>query len=733
MNPQIGFLLNKSLESLRNSSFESAELYLKQVIRLQSNNPHALRLLGVLAAQKKQYSEAIRFLETSLRYLPNNSLAWSNLGNIYLEQKEFLKALNAYEKSLKIDPLYAEAWSNKGNALFALGRYEEALNHHYQAINLNPDYAQAYSNAGNVLNHLKRFEESIVYYKKAIQLNPNYPEAYFNFGNALNKLRRFHEAIICYESSLGLNPNSAETHCNLGVTYNHIHQFSDACAEFEKALALNPEYAEAYSNMGGTAVELRQFERAIFNYEKAMKLKPEIDWLQGDYIYSNLKIGRWINLNLAIDAIPEGISLKRKVIQPFALLAISDSPQLQKTAAEIYASEKYPPLPVLGDISLYPKHEKIRIGYFSPDFRTHPVSFLTAELFEKHDREKFEIIAFSLFAAPEIDEMRIRIKNTFDMFIDAENMSDLEVAQLARKLEIDIAVDLSGPTQHSRVQIMSYRVAPVQVNWLGFPGTFGASFIDYILADKIVIPPEDRDCYVEKVAYLPMTYMVDDSNRVPSNKLFTRQEFGLPENKFVFCCFNNDYKFNENMLNSWANILLQVPGSVIWISENNTLFRENILNEFEQRGVQSPRIIFAKRLDLMSDHLARYSLADIFLDTFPYNAHTTAVDSLKAGVPIITLIGNSFVSRVAASLLSSAGLPSLIAHSKEEYESLAVKLANDSQQLDKYKRMLLKKRQNRALFNPTDFARALESAFFKMYDHHHAGYAPEHLHIEIPL
>jgi predicted O-linked N-acetylglucosamine transferase (SPINDLY family) len=306
-------------------------------------------------------------------------------------------------------------------------------------------------------------------------------------------------------------------------------------------------------------------------------------------------------------------------------------------------------------------------------------------------------------------------------------MSDPDIAQLARELEIDIAIDLAGPTQYSRTGIFSYRAAPIQVNWLGYAGTIGVEYIDYIVADKIIIPEPHQQFYAEKVVYLPNTYMVDDSKRIPSTRVFRREEFGLPQNAFVFCCFNNDYKFNPQVLDSWSRILLAAKNSVIWISENNKYFKANLVTEFQSRGIDSDRIIFAQRVEMMADHLSRYALADLFLDTHPYNAHTTALDSLKAGVPVLTLMGQSFPSRVAASLLNAIGLPELITNTQEEYEALAIELAMNPQKLTDIKLKLVRNRLTAPLFDTPLFTKNLESAYLKMVERYRADLDADHL------
>jgi predicted O-linked N-acetylglucosamine transferase (SPINDLY family) len=326
--------------------------------------------------------------------------------------------------------------------------------------------------------------------------------------------------------------------------------------------------------------------------------------------------------------------------------------------------------------------------------------------------------------------MRLRLKQAFNQFIDVSNMPEMEIAKLSRELKIDIAVDLGGHTLDSRTAIFSYRAAPIQVNWLGYPGTLGADYFDYIVADKTLIPESHQTFYSEKVAYLPYTYMVDDSKRVASSRVFTREECGLPENTFIFCCFNNSYKFNPQILDSWSRILKQVENSILWIPENSSIFKANIIIEFKNRGVDSRRVIFTQRLESMADHLARFTLADLFLDTHPYNAHTTAVDSLKAGVPVLTLIGQSFASRVAASLLNAIGLPELIASTQEEYEALAIELALNSKKLADIKLKLAKNRLSTPLFNTPLFTKNLEAAYVRMYERYQNGLEPSHFSVD---
>jgi predicted O-linked N-acetylglucosamine transferase (SPINDLY family) len=545
----------------------------------------------------------------------------------------------------------------------------------------------------------------------------------------LHELKRYDEAIIHFDKALSLKPDYAEGWSNKGLTLRELKRYDEAIIHFDKALSLKPDYAEGWSNKGSTLQELKRYDEAIIHFDKALTLKSDIDWLYGDLLYTKMKICSWSNLRAELQIVSMKVMANEKVIQPFSLLALNDQPLLHKKATQIFSQNRYPLNQTLGPIPKSPKKEKIRIAYFSPDFRSHPVSFLTSELFEIHDRNKFEVFAFSLQKSHIGDETNLRLRKGFDKFIDVDNMSDQEIAQLARELEIDIAIDLAGPTQYSRTGIFSYRAAPIQVNWLGYPGTLGADFIDYIVADKTIIPELHQEFYSEKVVYLPHTYMVDDSKRAASTRVFTREECGLPENTFIFCCFNNDYKFNRQVLDGWSKILLEVKNSVLWVSENNEYFRVNIVNEFQSRGIDSSRIIFAQRVELMKDHLARYALADLFLDTYPYNAHTTALDSLKAAVPVLTLMGPSFASRVAASLLNAIALPELITNTQEEYETLAIELATNPRMFAGIKLKLANNRKTAPLFNTPLFTKNLESSYIKMMERYRADLQPDHIFI----
>jgi len=556
--------------------YDEAIAHYDKAISLKPDYHKAWTNKGVTLHELKQYDGAIIHYDKALSLKPDYAEAWTNKGVTLNDLKRYEEAIAHYDKALSLKPDYHEAWSNKGVTLNDLKRYEEAIAHYDKALSLKPDYHEAWSNKGVTLNDLKRYEEAIAHYDKALSLKPDYHEAWSNKGVTLNDLKRYEEAIAHYDKALSLKPDYHEAWSNKGVTLNDLKRYEEAIAHYDKALSLKPDYHEAWSNKGVTLNDLKRYEEAIAHYDKALSLKPDINWISGDLLHAKMKICSWSGLAESLEDISKKVLANERVVNPFVLLALNDDACLHKQCSEIYAQDRYPENSTLDPIPKAAKKEKIRIAYFSPDFRNHAVSLLTSELFEIHDRSRFEVFAFSLQKAPIDDEINIRLRRGFDRYIDVENMSDPEIALLARELEVDIAIDLAGPTQYSRTRIFSYRAAPIQLNWLGYPGTIGADFIDYIVADKNIIPESHQQFYTEKVVYLPDTYMVDDSKRVASSRQFTREECGLQENAFVFCCFNNDYKFNPKVLDCWSRILLAAKNSILWISENMRILQHLI-------------------------------------------------------------------------------------------------------------------------------------------------------------
>jgi predicted O-linked N-acetylglucosamine transferase (SPINDLY family) len=437
----------------------------------------------------------------------------------------------------------------------------------------------------------------------------------------------------------------------------------------------------------------------------------------------------WDDLPNDLNELTIKINNNEKVIEPFSILALIDDPEVQRKTAEIYVNKKYPKNHALPRIGQYPKHKKIRIGYFSADFADHPVSALTAELYETHDRKQFEIHAFS-YGLDTNDKMNLRIKAGVDHFHEVRKMSHKDVAILARSLEIDIAVDLGGYTQDARTGIFALSAAPIQVNYLGYSGTMGADYMDYLIADHTLISKDKQVYYSENITYLPYSFMVNDTKNKVSKRVFTRAEVGLPINGFVFCCFNNHFKITPSTFIRWMRILSKVDGSVLWLPEGNSTANNNLKKEAKKNSVDENRIIFASRLILSEDHLNRIQLADLFLDTTPYNAHATTSDALQVGLPVLTCIGNSFASRVAASLINSVNLPELITNTQEQYESLAIELATHPEKLKTIKEKLNNNLPKSPLYDTLLYTQHLESAYSMMHDRYQRGLDADHIYVK---
>ncbi|NTU96706.1 MAG: tetratricopeptide repeat protein [Chlorobiaceae bacterium] len=704
-----------------------AEALYKAVLRLQPANFDAIFLLATAAAQQKKYDEALILFERAHKLNSRHPETLNNRGNVLKELKRYEEALASYDLSLSVRPGNAETYTNRGVALQELKRYEEALASYDRAVLLNPRNAVIYNNKGVVLQNLKRYEEAFSSYNKAISLKVDYAEAYNNRGNALRELCRYDESLESYSKAFLYIRDYPEAYNNQGNTYLKMHRYEEANSSYEKAITLRYDYAEALNNSGNCLQELKRYVEAIKRYENVFAVKPDYEGIIGNLLIARMKICEWINIEASVKAILDDIEKFDKSVDPFCFLAFYDSITYQKKVAEINSKKVDPDTVLLPAIKKAKRQKKINIGYYSADFRNHPLSMLLAGMFESHDRERFEITAFA-FGPDTNDEMRIRVSAAFDRFIDIRTMSDVEVAELSRKLGIDIAIDLGGYTRFCRTGIFALYTAPVQVSYMGYPGTMGARYIDYIIADPLLIPEESRYAYTEKVIYLPDTYMVNDRKREISGKVFSRKEFGLPETGFVFCCFNNNHKILPPVFDSWMRILKKVKGSILWLLEDNEYATVNLRKEAVKRGIDADRLVFAKRMKV-DEHLARHRLADLFLDTLPYNAHTTACDALWAGLPVLTRTGESFASRVAASVLSAIRLPELITHSQEEYEALAVELALFPGTLTAIKEKLECNRLIAPLFDTERFTRHIEQAYTQIYERYHAGLTPDHIFV----
>jgi len=719
--------INSAIALYSSGQIQAALDAIETLTKSHPNDPLLYNINGICYKTIGKLDVAVKNFEKALAIKPNYAEVHYNLGVTFHELGQPNAAVRSYEKALAIKPDYANAFNNLGVIFNELNQNDAAVKRFERALAIKPDFADACNNLGISLKNLGQVDAAVKSYEKALSLKPNYAEAHNNLGNALKNLGQLHIALNCYEKAFTIQPNYAEAYNNYGITLKQLNQLVSAIESHEKALAIKPNYAEAYYNLGNALTGLKRLDEAVVNYERAIALKPNIDFILGDLLHTQMHLCIWDDLPRRLDELKNKINNNEKVIHPFNLLALIDDPEIQRKNTEIYVNYKFPNNNVLPAIGIYPKHSKIRIGYFSADFREHPVSSLTAELYEMHNRNEFEIYAFS-FGPNTNDGMNLRIKAGVDHFHDVRSLSHKEIVLLARSFEIDIAIDLGGYTQNARTEIFAMSAAPIQASYIGVLSTMGADYYDYLFAGQTMIPENNQKYYTEKIVYLP-SYQVNDSKELPPEINFTRKELGLPEKGLIFCCFNNTYKIMPTVFNSWARILKDVKESVLFIYVENELAKINLTKEIIIRGVDPSRLIFGGRLP-RPEYLARYRIADLFLDTRPYNAGTTASDALRMGLPVLTMEGSSFNSREAASIIRSLNLPELITSSEKEYETLAVELGNDPEKLKFIKEKLASNLSTAPLYDTPMFTKNLESAFAQMYYRYQQGLEPNHIYLK---
>ncbi len=700
-----------------------------RAIGLESGNADAHYNRGIALAALGRRQEAVGSFEAAIAHNPLHSAAHFNHGVALIRLARYESAIGSFERALALKPDYPQAHYNRGVALASLGRHAGAEASYGAAITLWPDYAEAYSNRGVELSALGRHEEAVASLNAAVARCPRRAEFLNNRAHALLALRKHAAARADLERAIALRPEFAEAHGNLGIVLSALHRPEEALASLDTAIRLDPLRAENHLNRAQQLRELRRFEAALESYDRALALRPDLPFVPGLRLHTRMQLCSWEGLEAELETLGRAIECGRSVTPPFPVLALSGSAALQRQAAEIWVQERHPPRTTLPPIPRRTRSGRIRLGYFSADFRDHAVSILTAGVFEAHDRSRFELSGFSL-GPPTDDPMRERLTRAFDRLLDVQELSDNDIARVARSLELDIAVDLTGYTDGGRPNIFALRAAPVQVAYLGYPGTTAASYIDYLIADPAIVPEAYRRHYAERLLYLP-TYQANDRSRRISSRSFQRAELGLPATGFVFCCFNASYKITPVVFDRWMRILRRVPGSVLFLYAASQTIQRNLLREAQRRGLEPERLVFGGKLS-PPEYLARYRAADLFLDTEPYNAGTTASDALWTGLPVLTRAGESFASRMAASLLRAIDAAELITGTAEEYEDRAVELAGDAPRLVAIRQKLADNRLTTALFDVRQFTRHLEAAYCTVFERHLAGLAPEQTGPEQP-
>jgi protein O-GlcNAc transferase len=757
----IGKLFEQARALKQQGRMGEAKAACQDLLAGQPDDVEVLLLLAEIGVALGERDPAIQQYSRVIELRPEQPLAYYKRANLLKDRGELEGALGDYDRAVTLDPRYAYALCNRGFVLSRLNRLEAALDSYDRAIAVTPDDALALFSRADVLRQLKRPEEALAGYDRAISVSPDFLQSHYNRGLLLFEQRRWAEALGSFDRAVALKPDLHEIHYYRGLALFEQRKLTEGLASFDRAIALKPDYPAAYYSRGVLLTEggrypdalaslaralalrpdypdanliratvflrMKNYAAAIAEYERVIAFKPEMRFALGLQQYCKLQICDWDGLEADIDRVVSGIRGGKSVSTPLQVLGVVDDESVHHQAAQMWVRMECPANYDLPPLSRRAPREKIRIGYFGGDFYDHAVAVLTAELFESHDRSRFETTAFSL--GPDTPSpMRQRLEKAFDRFIDVRDRSAREIAQLARNHEIDIAVDLSGYTDNGRTAILAHRAAPIQVNYLGYPGTLGAEYVDYLIADPTVIPAENQPHYSEKIVYLPHSYLPNDSTRA-IDATPAREQAGLPPDGFIFCCFNLSYKILPEVFSSWMRILARVDRSVLWLSQTNPQTAGNLQREAQRRGIDPRRLIFARRTPSSAQHLARLRLADVFLDTLPYNAHATSIDVLWVGVPIVTRIGRSFAGRVAASLLRSIGLPELVTTSVQQYEDLAVDLGTHPARLAGIKQRLAGNRLTTPLFDSRSFVRNLEAAYAKMYGRYCAGLAPDHIEV----
>ncbi len=582
-----------------------------------------------------------------------------------------------------------------------------------QALELEPTNAHALYSLSLLYLQAGELEQAFVLCSKGVATNPAFAPLWYLNGSVLQSMGQRTAALASFDQALQIQPDYVEVLLNSGALLRSLFRHKEALERFNQILTIQPDHTAALANCGILLTEFKQSEAAIALFERLTTVAPDYDYALGLLFYERMHICDWRGLEPLQQRILEGVQAGKRVCKSLAFMSASDQAAEHLQAARIFASQYCPPQARhLWNGEAY-AHKKIRVAYVSPDLREHPVGHLMAGVLEQHDRSRFETIAISL-GVDDQSRLRARMRKAFDHFIDARDLDALQIAQLMRSMEVDIAVDLGGYTSDTKTAVFAHRPAPIQVNYLGYPGSMGVDYYDYIIADRQVIPLDQQQHYAERVAYLPDSYLPLDNSVRPAERTPTRQECGLPEGALVFCSFSHDYKIAPAVFAAWMRLLQQVPHSVLWLVSRSEVARTNLRREAQAHGIAPERLVFAERVPLVEDHLARYRQADIFLDTYPYNAHTTAADALLSGLPVVTRMGSSFPSRVAGSVLQAAGLPQLIGHSLQAYEAIALDLAQHPQKLAALKAQLRTNASSQPLFDTQNFCRKLEAVYADM-------------------
>lgn len=707
---------------LAEGKLDEASSSYREAIALNPQDADACLNLGFALGEQQRYQEAEQALRRSLDINPALADAFYFLGLMARKQGKTEAAIENFVRVLDLKRDFEIVYGDLCQMLLESGQIGRAREIVLKGIAAYPEIMDFHAQLGSLYAYENDLARAIHCFQEALKLQPDHAQVHGRLGELLRRSNRFEDALASYDKLVALNPNSAEAFNDRGIALGGLSRHADALAAFQQALALDPRHANALGNLAAMFACLRRHDEAARAIARLIDIEPEYPYALGALFYSKRYSCDWSQYEQELERLNTAVMAGKKAIEPFTFLAATQSAAALLQCARTNAAEACPP----SDKPLWNgqryAHDRIRVAYLSADFHDHATAYLMAELFELHDHERFEVIALS-FGPDSQSAMRRRLLRSFDRFVDVRTRSDREAAGLLREMEIDIAVDLKGFTTDGRPGILAQRPAPVQVNYLGFPGSMGMDCVDYILADHCVIPDGHQHFYAEKIVWLPDSYQPNDAQRQIAETTPSRAECGLPATGFVFCCFNNNYKITPEVFDVWMRLLNEVGGSVLWLLEDNTAVARNLRSEALRRGVAAERLVFAPRVEL-DKHLARHKLADLFLDTLPYNAHTTASDALWAGLPVLTCRGTTFPGRVAASLLNAVGLPELVTENLADYEALALKLARSPDLLPDIRARLWRNRSEYPLFDTKRFCSHMESAYTLMWERHQRGDPP---------
>lgn len=681
------------------------------------------QLVTALAChQRGDIKTARAMYEAVLRDHPRCFDALHLLGVLNADTGALDQGIGLIRAALDVEPTHATAHFSLASALLRKGDQRSALACLDRALELQPEFADAWFLRGNLLQQLEHLEPALECYRRAIRARPGFPEAFNNSAAAHRALRRLPDALESVNQALALQPSYPKALNNRGLILLDCAQGSLAVDDFRRATAIDPQFAEALHNLGTALAQLRRFEEARDAFAQLAAIAPQFPHIQGNWLLAKLNCCDWSAFGDSVDRVTQAVERGEQAAVPMLLLCICDSAALQLRCATLYTDTYYPARVAPGERRFRRTHGKIRVAYLSGDLGEHAITYLLAGVFERHDPARYETFALS-WDRRDPGPVRRRVEAAFSRFIDISSKSDAEVTRLMEELQIDIAVDLSGHTLGQRTGILARRAAPVQVNYLGLPATMGAPYIDYLIADPFLVPPDHQNHYAERIVWLPESFQPNDNRRSLPADAVARSAFGLPEAGFVFCCFNRSNKLNPACFDVWMRLLKSVPGSVLWLLANGAVTREHLRREALVRGVDGDRVIFAGDVPY-GEYLARYACADLFLDTLPFNGGTTVSDALTMSLPVLTCSGDSFAARMAGSVLMCLGHRELVTRSMDEYAAAALHLASHPGHLKALRRKLAQQRAEHPFFNTDRYRRHLEEAYRLMWERHSSGLPP---------